>query len=212
MTIPVFALVTDRRLYPAGRMPDAIHAAAAAGVTLIQIRERDLGDRALLELTRAAIRAASGTGARVVVNERVDVALAAGAAGVHLRADSVAASRVRAIVPSGFVVGRSVHDVDEALCAARDGGCDYLLFGTVFASASKPAGHAAAGLEALARVCAAVRLSVVAIGGITGENAARVAAAGAAGVAGIRLFAASEDPGPTVDALRRAFDTSSGVA
>jgi thiamine-phosphate pyrophosphorylase len=209
--MPILLLVTDRRLYPAGRMAATIQAAAAAGVNLIQVRERDLPDRALVELTRAVVRAA-GPGARVVVNDRVDVALAAGAAGVHLRADSVAAARVRAIVPPGFIVGRSVHREDEAVRVEREGGCDYLLFGTVFPSPSKPAGHSAVGVSALARICGAVRLPVVAIGGIGETNAAQVAAAGAAGVAAISLFAGSGDLGRTVAALRRPFDTPSSVA
>jgi thiamine-phosphate diphosphorylase len=88
-----------------------------------------------------------------------------------------------------------VHDLDEALAAERQGGCDYLIFGTVYPSASKPAGHAVAGVEALARVCAAVRLPVLAIGGIALDRLAEVAAAGAAGVAAIGAFVTSMDDG-----------------
>ena len=179
--------------------------AACAGVDLIHIRERDLEDRELVALARDAVRVVRGTAARVVVNDRFDVALAAEAAGVHLRADSPAAARVRSVAPAGFIVGRSVHDEEEAAALAAAGGCDYLTFGTVFTSASKPAGHQPAGLAALRRVCAGVRLPVVAIGGISVERAAAVAAAGAAGVAAISLFVEAHDLGATVRALRQAL-------
>jgi thiamine-phosphate pyrophosphorylase len=188
---------------------DTIHAAAQAGLTLVQVREPQLDDRALLALVREAIAATAGTGARVVVNERTDVALAAGAAGVHLKDDAVPASRVRRLAPPGFLIGRSVHSVDAARAAERDGGCDYLVFGTVLASTSKPEGHPAAGLEALARVCRAVRLPVVAIGGVTEAALPSLAGASAAGIAAISFFADSRSAADHVGAVRRAFDTHS---
>jgi thiamine-phosphate pyrophosphorylase len=176
-------------------------------VDLVQIREPWLDDRSLLALVREAIDAIAGTSARVVVNDRLDVALAAGAAGVHLRGDSMAAADVRRLAPRPFVVGRSIHSIPEAMEAERAGGCDYVVFGTVFASASKPAGHTAAGADTLARVCAAVSLPVLAIGGVTVDNAGLVAASGAAGVAAIGLFSDATDVAETVRAVRRLFDT-----
>lgn len=167
---------------------DDVRRAAASGVDLIQVRERGISDRDLLALTRRALAAAKGSRARVLVNARTDIALAAPADGVHLPAASPAAPRVRAVTPPGFLVGRSVHDLDEALAAEQQGGCDYLVFGTVYPSASKPAGHRVAGVDALARVCAAVRLPVLAIGGIERDRLPEVAAAGAAGVAAIGAF------------------------
>ncbi len=204
LTPPVLCLVT-----PGTSSPDlqAIREAARAGVDLIQIRERSLDDRSLLALVRATIDAAAGSGARVLVNDRLDVALAAGAAGVHLRGDSMAAADVRRLAPAGFIVGRSVHGVREAEDVERGGGCDYLVFGTVFESASKPAGHAVAGVDALGRVCAAVSLPVLAIGGVTLANAAQVAAAGARGVAAIGLFAGPQRVADTVRVVRGLFDT-----
>jgi thiamine-phosphate pyrophosphorylase len=201
---PLLCLVTDRR---ATRRPllEVIREAAHAGVDLIQIRERDLEARELLALTRAAVAAAAGTPAKVLVNDRVDVALAAGAAGVHLRADSFRAADVRTLAPAAFVVGRSVHGEDEAATIEAAGGCDYLIFGTVFPSATKSPGHPAAGLTALRSVCARVRLPVLAIGGVSVERAADVAAAGAAGIAGIGLFAGSADLGRTVAGLQSPF-------
>jgi thiamine-phosphate diphosphorylase len=116
------------------------------------------------------------------------VALGAGAHGVHLRGDSLAASRVRTISPPGFLVGRSVHDVAGATSAAAAGGLDYLVFGTVFQTASK-AGREPAGLVALASVVSATGLPVLAVGGVDLHHLREVADAGAAGFAAISLFA-----------------------
>ena len=204
LTPPVLCLVT-----PGTSSPDldTIREAARAGVDVIQVREPRLDDRTLVALVRAAIATVAGSGARVVVNDRLDVALAARADGVHLRGDSMAAADVRTLAPAGFIVGRSVHGVAEAVEVERGGGCDYLVFGTVFESASKPPGHPAAGVDALGRVCAAVTLPVLAIGGVTLANADRVAAAGASGIAAIGLFAGRERVAGTVRAVRRLFDT-----
>jgi thiamine-phosphate diphosphorylase len=213
---PVICLVTDHRRYPPGALLPAITAAAAAGLDLVQVRERDLPDRDLLALTRAVVAATAGTRTRVVVNERLDVALAAGAAGVHLRGDAVPCGDARRVAPAGFLIGRSVHGVAEAAAVAGAGGCDYLVFGSILPSGSKPPGHPSAGFDALAAVCHAVAsaqppgappVPVLAIGGLSEEDAAAVALAGAAGIAGIGLFAATPDPGLTVAALRAAFDS-----
>lgn len=189
-----------------------IAAAARAGTHLIQIRQPQLEALALTRLAERALRAIKDTRTRLLVNDRVDVALAAGAHGVHLRGDSMAAARVRAIAPPGFVIGRSVHSYEEALAGERGGGLDYLLFGSVFPTASKP-GVAPAGVDALARTCGAVALPVLAIGGMTASTLAPVARAGAAGFAAIGLFADA-----AVDALPQAvlyacsaFDTPEGV-
>ena len=144
---------------------------------------------------RGVLSAVSGTGVRVVVNDRIDVAIAAGAAGVHLPSSAPAAARVRRLVPSGFLIGRSVHAGDDLGALERAGGCDYLTFGTVFRSAGKPPDHRPAGIESLRRAGAATRLPVLAIGGITVAVAAEVTGAGAAGVAAIGLFLDSWRPG-----------------
>ncbi len=184
-------MVTDRRRLagdPTEALAGRVAAAARAGVHLIQVRERDLEARPLTRLVARCVDAVRSTRARVVVNDRVDVALAAGAHGVHLRADSLPAARVRRMVPRDFLVGRSVHGLDEALRAQDAGGLDYLVFGTVFGTASKP-GAAAAGLDALARVAAATRLPVIAIGGMNAARLPDVGGTGAAGFAAIGLFA-----------------------
>lgn len=206
MSFPIICLVTAGR----GReqpLLDLIVEAAHAGVDLIQIREHRLDDRALVNLTRRAVEATRGTNSRIVVNDRVDVALAAGASGVHLRGDSFAAGRIRTLAPPGFLIGRSVHDPAEAAAVEAGGGCDYLLFGTVFPSTSKRPTDPISGPRALREVCATVGLPVLAIGGISIENVSRVAASGAAGIAAISVFERGDPIAATVSLLRRRFDT-----
>lgn len=184
---------------------DHLRTAARAGVNIIQVRERQLSDRDLRAFVRDLTREVHPFATRVLVNDRTDIALAAGADGVHLKSHAPPAGDVRSIVPAGFLIGRSVHDEDEAEAAAAGGGCDYLLFGTVYPSASKPADHPIAGIEKLAAVCRRVTLPVLAIGGITAERASAVAGAGAAGIAAISLFSTSTDVSADAAALRHAL-------
>jgi thiamine-phosphate pyrophosphorylase len=163
--------------------------AAHAGVHLIQIRERDLPDRALLTLVTRAVDAVRNTRARVVVNDRLDVALAAGAHGVHLRSDSAPAARVRDVTSSTFLIGQSVHAGDDVARLANEGAVDYLLFGTVFETASKP-NRNATGVVALREIVKAARqLPVLAIGGMTTATVGQLAATGCSGFAAIGQFA-----------------------
>ena len=172
--------------------------AVRAGIDVIQVRERDLPDRQLAALVREIVEVAAGSKTRVLVNDRADIAVVAGAAGVHLRGDSPPATRVRAafakasapgaITPGGFIIGRSVHSIAEVDAAVDEGGCDYLMFGTVFRSAGKPAGHPVAGLAALKGVCARSPLPVIAIGGVNDARVAAVRDAGAAGFAAVEMF------------------------
>lgn len=187
---PIFCLVTDRRRYGAAWEPalvGRVGAASREGVHLVQIRERDLDGGPLMRLVSACVAAVRGTRTRIIVNDRLDVALAARAHGVHLRADSFSAARARASAPAPFLIGRSVHSVTDAVATTCDDGLDYLIFGTVFDSASKPGGTPA-GLAALGEVAQATRLPVLAIGGVTRGRIPDILAAGAAGVAGISMF------------------------
>jgi thiamine-phosphate pyrophosphorylase len=202
---PLISAVTNRRLLgerdpeACARLLEWSAAVARAGVDILQIRERGLDDGSLARLVRGVVAATAGSGARVLVNDRPDIAVAAGAAGVHLSSSGPPAAAVRRIAPDGFVIGRSVHAGDDLAALERDGGCDYLMFGTVFPSASKPADHHIAGVEELRRACAATSLPVLAIGGITVPLAARAARAGAAGVAAIGLFLEPWDVGQRDD-------------
>lgn len=184
-------LVTDRRrLSPECRTPRAqwqaleglLEQAVDAAVDVIQVREPDADAGVLAQVVARLVRQAERTGVRVVVNDRADVAWVSGAAGVHLPSQGLAAARVRAWRPD-WLIGRSVHVGD----AVGDSSADYLVFGTVYPSASKP-GRQPDGVPALARAVRAATMPVVAIGGITPARAEACAAAGAAGVAAIGLF------------------------
>ena len=176
-------LVTDRRRRS---VVEQCRAAVAAGIDLIQVRERDLDGGALSALVADLVSTTRGTQTRVIVNERLDVALACGAAGVHLRGDSVPAAHARSMAPPGFLIGRSVREVGEA--AAEAPSSDYLIAGTVFPSSSKPGLRECLGVEGLATIVRAVAVPVLAIGGISLDRIDAVARTGAAGIAAIELF------------------------
>ena len=136
-------LVTDRRrANPVAQAWTAVE----AGVDLIQVRERDLDGAALCALVRAVVDVAKRSATRIVVNDRVDVAIATGADGVHLRSDSFSIPEARRLMPRPLLVGRSIHSPGEAKAASD---ADYLVAGTVFASASKPETTALVGIEGL---------------------------------------------------------------
>jgi thiamine-phosphate pyrophosphorylase len=209
LTVPIICVVTRGRGASGSderrRLIERLSAAAQAGATMVQIRERLFDDRELMSFVQDVRDAVRPAGARVIVNERTDVALAAGADGVHLKADGPPAVDVRRIVPPGFLIGRSVHADAEAATVEAAGGCDYLLFGTVFPSASKAGNHPVAGVEAFGRACAAVSLPVIAIGGIAVGRAPDVRAAGGAGVAAISLFSDAQDIAAVTASLRDAL-------
>ena len=185
----MICLVTDRRRRPP---MEQAREAAEAGVDIIQVRERDLDAGVLCVLVEEIVRVTRGSRARVVINDRLDVALAAGADGVHLRGDSIPPARARSLAPAGFLVGASVRTEGEAVDAAR--WCDYLVAGTVFPTNSKPGMTAFLGLAGLASIAKAVSVPVLAIGGVSVDLAADVAAAGGGGVAAIGLFADPDRP------------------
>jgi thiamine-phosphate diphosphorylase len=208
---PVICMITDGRLQTAGEgaaLVDIVRAAARAGVHLIQLRERALDDRDLATLAGKCVNAVRGTRTRIVVNDRLDVALAARAHGVHLKGDSFPAQRARELAADGFLIGRSVHSVAEAERASQGGAVDYLMFGTVFASGSKP-GLEPDGPAMLADAASAAKVPLLAVGGITADNAALVARAGADGLAAIGLFAGrpADSFAETVRRLTGAFDS-----
>jgi thiamine-phosphate diphosphorylase len=177
---------------------------------MIQIRERQFDDRSLLAFAEEVIEAVRPAGARVLLNDRLDIALASRADGVHLKSDGAAVPDVRRMVPDDFAIGRSVHTVEEALAVQDAGGCDYLLFGTIFHSASKPDAHPLAGLIGLRRVCEAVSLPVIAIGGLSVTRVPEVVAAGASGIAAISLFAEAGDIAAITAAVRAALTPTEG--
>ncbi len=197
----ILCYVTDRRSLPLApgeaaeaALVECIARAAEAGADWIQIREKDLPGRALFDLVCAA-RARVGR-TSLFVNDRLDVALAAGAKGVHLGAQSLPAAEVRNWLDRagwpGLCIGVSCHSVEEVR-AAEQAGADYAIFGPVFETPSKAGFGPPQGLERLSEAVRAVRIPVLAIGGIDEERARSCRQAGAAGIAAIRLFQAPGD-------------------
>lgn len=219
----ILCYVTDRRglflqqrEHGSAAILDKIESVAAAGVAWIQIREKDLSGRACSLLTREALRRVSKLGSAsvsisLIVNGRLDVALSERAGGVHLGENSLPAAEAKRLVLASqearttakdFLVGVSCHSLDSAKAAAV-AGASYVFFGPVFATPSKTSFGAPQGLQRLAEVCAAVNIPVLAIGGITLENAPSCFSSGAAGIAAIRLFQDAPDLTAVIRALRQ---------
>jgi thiamine-phosphate pyrophosphorylase len=214
---PIVCYVTDGKSLNRAeggtlKIPENIRRALEAGVNWVQIREKDLPARELLELARQAVQMAAGRGggnlgpARIIINDRLDVALAAGAHGVHLRRESLAASDVMrwcraGNAPADFAIGVSCHSLEEARKAER-AKADYIFFGPIFETPSKMSFGAPQGLLKLTAVCRAVPDSkVIAIGGVNAENSASCIRAGAAGIAAIRMFRESDHSKEINDAV-----------
>ena len=179
--------------------------AITGGVDWIQIREKDMAAGELHTLVARAV-AASGAQTRIIVNDRLDVALAAGAAGVHLGGRSIPVGEARRWCRANhatrwLLIGASCHSLQEAQAAEQDG-ADYVFFGPVFPTPSKVSFGAPQGTTRLEEVCHGVRLPVLAIGGITVKNAAECIRAGAAGIAAIRLFQEAREIAAAVAELR----------
>lgn len=177
--------ITDRHQLPASEsLLDCIARQLALGIEMIQLRERDLEAGELYALARSVLAMPNPHGSRILVNDRADVALAAGAAGVHLRGQAVAPSAIRAMAPAGFLVGVSCHSVDEVQRAAGEG-ASFAVLAPIYPTPGK---GPALGLERLREAAAAVAIPVLALGGVTAGRIPDCLAAGAAGVAGISLF------------------------
>jgi thiamine-phosphate pyrophosphorylase len=238
---PIFCYVTDRasldvrapreisesqpttpelhKIDPLAPLLASIAAAAAAGVHWIQLREKDLPAKEIARLTRAALSCctksedvnSSPCQSRIFVNERLDVAIAERAGGVHLGENSLPVAEARRLLqslpdenrPADFLTGASCHSLRSAQAAA-DAGADYIFFGPVFPTPSKLTYGPAQGLQLLTEICRAVSIPVLAIGGINAQNATACVTAGAAGVAAIRLFQQPQEA-PNVAALLRSL-------
>lgn len=211
LAAPAICLVSDGATTPATtrtsddfrRLLTLVRAAADARVDLVQLREKQLRPRLLCELAARASEITRGTGTRLLVNDRADVARAAGADGVHLSTRSLDARVVRRAFGEGFLIGVSAHSLEEAR-AGCFGGADFALFGPVFDTPSKRQYGAPVGLQRLAEVARKLApFPLLAIGGVTRENAPLVLASGARGVAAIRLFSEPETLSEVVAEIKR---------
>jgi thiamine-phosphate pyrophosphorylase len=226
---PLLCYVTDRRALGIANPADSLAAliqkieeVVAAGIDWVQIREKDLPARELASLTRQALRITakssgkSSAATRVLVNDRLDVAIAERAGGVHLSVKSLPVREAKRLIQSAlakqavgksFLVGASCHSLEAAKAAEHDG-ADYIFFGPIFPTPSKQQFGPPQGIQSLQQVCRTVSVPVLAIGGVTLDNAALCIHAGAAGVAAIRLFQDALDPISAVDRLRQVVTDS----
>jgi thiamine-phosphate pyrophosphorylase len=184
---PLFYYITDRRQLSGISLMRCIRRALDWGIDFIQIREKDLHERALFELTCRVVSMARGTNCRILVNGRADIALAAGAHGVHLPSAGLSIPDIRPWIPADFLIGVSVHALREIRQACAQN-ADYLLLGHVFPTESKSSYGSSLGLDFLKKACMASSVPVFGLGGMRPEYITSVLEAGAAGIAGISLF------------------------
>ena len=207
----LLSYVTDRKTLPGSAaeqtrlLLEKMESAARAGVDWIQIREKDLSGRQLMWLVQEAVRTIPRP-CRILVNDRLDVAFVSGAGGVHLGGRSLSLTEAKRFLREknrggDFLVGISTHSL-EAAQAAEKSDADYVIFGPVYETPSKTAFGPPQGIDLLAKVCESVSLPVIAIGGVTLENARECVRAGAAGIAAIRLFQDAANIADVVRALR----------
>jgi thiamine-phosphate pyrophosphorylase len=195
--------ISDRRSLDVD-LPTYVARAVAAGVDMFQVREKDLTDRELYELMKRCVGAVSGS-MKMLVNDRLDIAVAARADGVHLGGHSAPVKTVRKHAPPGFLIGVSTHNLAEAQ-KAEDGGADFITFGPVFYTASKAKYGPPVGVPALTDILAQVHVPVFALGGINRGNLAELAHLPVAGISGISMFQAADDLAQTVTGIRRLRD------
>jgi thiamine-phosphate pyrophosphorylase len=226
---PLLCYVTDRHSLPIANAAESLAALtqrieeiAAAGVDWVQIREKDLSAAELASLTRQSLRIAAQLSAtrssptRILVNDRLDVAIAERAGGVHLGEKGLPVADAKRLVESArrkqaldesFAIGVSCHSLEAAQAAQRDG-ADYILFGPIFVTPSKEPFGTPQGTERLEQVCREVSIPVLGIGGITPDNALSCIEAGAAGIAAIRLFQDTVNPSDAIRRVRHLFTDS----
>ncbi|MFP4390796.1 MAG: thiamine phosphate synthase, partial [Desulfococcaceae bacterium] len=202
-------LVTDRTLARGRAVPEVVSAAVSGGVTCVQAREKTAGAREFLAEVRLTLRVLKGRGVPLVVNDRVDVALAAGADGVHVGQTDLPVTDVRRLVGEKMIVGVSVESVDDAVAAERDG-ADYVSVSPVYLTPTKTDTAAGLGPEGVAAVRAAVQCPVIAIGGLNRETVGGIVRAGADGAAVVSAVMSAPDPAAAARELREIIDAARG--
>lgn len=200
-------VITDAKLSCGRSHLEVIRAAIAGGATVVQYREKEGTTRRMIEEARALRELACQAGVPFIVNDRVDVALAVDADGVHVGQDDMPAHLARKLMGPGKIIGVSVDNLEQALQAERDG-ADYVGAGPIFATPTKPDAAPPIGVEGLAEICRRVSIPVVAIGGINAENAGTVIEAGAAGVAVVSAIVAALDVEAAARRLREVVEAA----
>jgi thiamine-phosphate pyrophosphorylase len=198
-------LVTDRSLSRGRTTCEIVREAVAGGVTCVQLREKNCGTREFLYEARALRKLLQGSGVPLIINDRVDVALAIGADGVHLGQRDMAVAEARRLGPPSWIIGVSAESVEDAIRAEREG-ADYIGVSPVFATPTKTDAAAPLGLEGLRAIRAAVKIPLVAIGGIHSGNARDVIRAGADGLAVVSAIVSTDSPREAAAVLRREID------
>ena len=194
-------VITDRRTAGDRSLLDIVRAAIRGGATVVQLREKEASTPAMIELGQALLEVTRAAGIPLIVNDRVDVALAIGAEGVHVGQDDMPAAIARRLIGPDRILGVSARTVEEAIQAERDG-ANYLGAGDVFGTPTKPDAGPPIGVEGLRQIVRAVSIPVVAIGGVTPQNAAAAVEAGAVGVAVISAVVGAPDPEVAARRLR----------
>jgi len=202
LPLPLLCLVTDRMLCDSGSLEEKVAASVSGGVDMVQLREKDIPAGELLELA-SKLRTITKNKALLIINDRLDVALAAEADGLHLPEDSLNTQTAREIVPQHFLVGKSVHSLASASTSSAEG-ADYLILGTIFPSSSKP-GAETGGLDIISEVSKVVDAPVLAIGGVNPSNVASVIESGARGVAVISSILSASNPEKAARYLKQAI-------
>jgi thiamine-phosphate pyrophosphorylase len=196
---PLYAILDTS--FSKSRSPITIlHEFLAGGVRLVQLRAKELSAGEFLTLAKEARQLTREAGATFIVNDRADIALAVGADGVHLGQDDLPLAAARKVLGPEQIIGISTHDLDQA-CSAELNGADYIGFGPIFGSTTKDTGYSPRGLQMLSEIRAAVKIPVVAIGGINESNVAEVWNTGADAAAIISDLMAAEDIGTKIKRL-----------
>ena len=201
---PTLYLVVGGEAVRGRAVIDVVAAAVRGGVTLVQLREKSLPDAELVTCARALVDLLTPLGVPLIINDRVEMAIAAGAAGVHLGQDDAHAGQARSLLGPGGIIGVSAGTMDEVATVSA-GLADYVGVGAVYPTGSKADAGPAIGVAGLAALMARLPLPVVAIGGIHAGNTAQVAATGVAGVAVVSAICGADDPEMVARALRQAI-------
>ena len=207
---PTLYLVTDRALARGRDLADVVRAAVAGGVTCVQVREKDCSNREFLDVARRVQAVLRGTGVPLLINDRLDIALAVGAEGVHLGQQDLTLADARRLGPAAWIIGISAESVEDARRADAEG-ADYIGVSPVFATPTKTDTATPLGLEGLRQIRAVTRLPLVAIGGINLGNAREVIRAGADGLAVVSAIVSADDPRAAAAALRGAISEARGA-